>query len=228
MINVMAEVRLWAHLWSGHSLLILCDNAAAVSVLQTGRGRDHIPFHCARIMWRNSAAYDFRITVDHILGTDNNLADFLSRYHTHPTHKETGDNLVFKHQLHICSVNNSIFSLNPDAFSYVTDDITYLLRTAQKRTKHAFRPGTTANQRSQIERYLTFCFTYNVNHLSPSVNTVLVYIKHLAQSLSLHKSVMNYLSAIKHLHRLSGAEFTAFNAYPVSLLIRALPLTMTS
>ena len=75
---------------------------------------------------------------------------------------------------------------------------------------------------------MTFCFTYNVTHLSPSVNTVLAYIEHLAQSLTSHKSVMNYLSAIKHLHRLSGAEFTAFSAYPVSLLIRALPLTMTS
>ena len=77
---------------------------------------------------------------------------------------------------------------------------------------------------------MTFCLTYNVTHLSLSVNTVLAYIEHLAQSLSSHKPVMKYLSAIKHLHRLSGAVFTAFSAYPVSLLIRALriPLTMTS
>ena len=116
MINIMAAVRLWAHLWSGHSLLILCDNAAAVSVLQTGRGRDPTLLHCAHIIWSYSAAYDFRITVEHIPGTDNGLADSLSRYHTHPTHKEIVDNLVLKHQLHICSVDSSIFSLNPDAF----------------------------------------------------------------------------------------------------------------
>ena len=115
MINVMAAVRLWAHLWSGHSLLILCDNAATVSVLQTGRGRDRILLHCARIIWHYSTAYDFRITVEHIPGTDNNLADSLSRYHTHPTHKETVDKLVVNHQLHICSVDSSIFSLK-DAF----------------------------------------------------------------------------------------------------------------
>ena len=124
---------------------------------------------------------------------------------------------------------NDIYSA-PRRISYITDDITYLLQlqAAQKRTKHAFQPGTTANQHSQIKRHLTFCFTYNVTHLSPSVNTVLAYMEHLAQSLSSHISVMNYLSAIKHLHRLSGARFTAFSAYPVSLLIRALPLTMTS
>ena len=103
MINVMATVRLWAHLWSGHSLLILCDNAAAVSVLQMGRGLDHILLHCALIIWRYSATYDFRITVEHIPGTDNSLADSLLHYHTHPAHKATVDNLVLKHQHYMLS-----------------------------------------------------------------------------------------------------------------------------
>ena len=78
------------------------------------RARPH-PITLCSIIWHYSAAYDFRITVEHIPGTDNNLADSLSRYHTHPTHKETVDKLVVNHQLHICSVDSSIFSLK-DSF----------------------------------------------------------------------------------------------------------------
>ena len=65
-----------------HMIRLQCNNSAAVSVLQTGRGRAFFLLSCAHEFWAYMAQYKFEIRVEHIAGANNTLADQLSRYHS--------------------------------------------------------------------------------------------------------------------------------------------------
>ena len=81
MLNAVAAIKLWAPQLAGHVVHIRCDNAAAVSVLQSGRGRSPFLLACAREAWSITATHNITITVSHVAGHDNILADKLSRCH---------------------------------------------------------------------------------------------------------------------------------------------------
>ncbi len=57
-------------------------------------------------------------------------------------------------------------------------------------------PGTTSNQRAQINKFQHFCKHYNIKCVNPSMDTILTYIEYLAQSFKSPSSVKNYLSGI--------------------------------
>ena len=81
MLNAVVAIAQWADKLEGHYVHLRCDNAAAVSVLQTGRGRSPFLLACARVAWRLTARFKFHLVVSHIAGRDNDLADRLSRCH---------------------------------------------------------------------------------------------------------------------------------------------------
>ncbi len=90
----------------------------------------------------------------------------------------------------------------------------------------AFRPGTAANHKSMINKYVTFCRTYNVDHIDPSPQTLCAYMEYLVDHFTSPNSVLNYISAIKLLHNYRGKEATAFKCFDVILMIRAIKITM--
>lgn len=111
MLNTMAAIRLWAQHMAGHTLLVRCDNEAAVSVLQTGRGRDKILLQCARIIWIYTARHKVTIQVRHIAAADNQLADDLSRYHLHQSHRARINALAAQGKIQLCTLPTNVFSL---------------------------------------------------------------------------------------------------------------------
>lgn len=68
----------------GAHIRLLCDNAASVQVMQTGKGRNKVMIQVARYVWMLQAKFNFTISYDHIMGKDNKLADALSRAHLSP------------------------------------------------------------------------------------------------------------------------------------------------
>lgn len=80
-LNIVVAIRLFLPGLCGTTVHIQCDNAAAVSVLNTGRGRSSFLLRCAREIWKLTAAHDIRIICSHIAGIHNTLADKLSRAH---------------------------------------------------------------------------------------------------------------------------------------------------
>lgn len=70
---------LWGHSWSGKKILFHCDNQAVVDIWASGTSRDPDIMHLVRSIFFSGATHHFTILVAHITGTDNSIADSLSR-----------------------------------------------------------------------------------------------------------------------------------------------------
>ena len=80
MVNILIAIRLFKFLWKGRKVLIKCDNEAVVLVLKTGRTRDQYLAACGHNVWYESAMSDIDLQYNHIRGTENKVADLLSRW----------------------------------------------------------------------------------------------------------------------------------------------------
>ena len=80
MINIMVALKIWGHIWANKKVRIHCDNLPVVEVLNSGRARDDTLATCARNIWLLSALYNITLKVTHIAGSQNNMADLLSRW----------------------------------------------------------------------------------------------------------------------------------------------------
>lgn len=61
-------------------ILIHCDNSAVVSIIQMGRTEKLIILAVARNIWLITTTHDINLTVVHIPGKANVVADLLSRW----------------------------------------------------------------------------------------------------------------------------------------------------
>ena len=80
MLNVMVAFRVWGPQWEDTKVKVFCDNAAVVSILNSGRTKDSFLSACARTLWLIQARYNIKVCVQHIQGSKNIYADILSRW----------------------------------------------------------------------------------------------------------------------------------------------------
>ena len=83
---VLAAV-LWGHMWSRKRIVVNCDNASVVDIIN--RGRSKIPFimkFVRKLIWLE-AQYSFVIRARHISGVSNSIADSLSRFQFQKFHR---------------------------------------------------------------------------------------------------------------------------------------------
>ena len=76
---MLVALRVWGKLWTSTHVLILCDNEAVVQVMGNSRTKDPFLAACLRSIWLITATHDITITVKHIAGVKNTMADALSR-----------------------------------------------------------------------------------------------------------------------------------------------------
>ncbi len=88
MLNAMIALKVFRKHLEGHCILIKCDNTAAVSVLETGKGRCPTLLSVAREAWKVTAKHNITVQVTHIPGKENCLADLLSRAHLSATNSQ--------------------------------------------------------------------------------------------------------------------------------------------
>ena len=81
MLNILVALRVWSHQWAASKILLKCDNQAVVSVLNSGRIQDSTFGAMARNISMLLAIHDIELQVMHILGSDNKVADLLSRWY---------------------------------------------------------------------------------------------------------------------------------------------------
>lgn len=79
MIPVVIAGALWGSLWHGRTVLVQCDNAAVVSIVNHGSSKNEQAMHLARCLAFIMAKFNFHIVANHIKGVHNIKADALSR-----------------------------------------------------------------------------------------------------------------------------------------------------
>ena len=94
-INCMAAIRaIVGQSHRGMTIMVKCDNSAAVAIFSSGRGRDPVILACARAIWRHSAEVDCTLVFRHIPGVMMEAADTLSRACISPSHARKAHQLI--------------------------------------------------------------------------------------------------------------------------------------
>ena len=113
-INCMAAVRaLITPAHRGLTVLVECDNSAAVAVFGSGRGRDPVILASARAIWRHAAEIDCALTFRHVPGEFMDAADALSRAPLSASHAARARSVVVERGLRLVEVDFSHFDFVP-------------------------------------------------------------------------------------------------------------------
>ena len=108
----------------------------------------------------------------------------------------------------------------------VVDDFASLNSAMRRRKKCAYRRGTSQNHMSMFRTYLVFCLRYKLQDINPEPLTLCLYIEFLTRTFQSHRSILNYLSGVRTLHKLVGSPCAAIDSYDVHLMQRAIALTL--
>jgi hypothetical protein len=84
LLSIVVCIKLWGANWRGLKLQILCDNVAAVTVLNTGRSHDAFMQDCLREVCFYAAMWEFELRSVHLPGVQNRIPDLLSRWELEP------------------------------------------------------------------------------------------------------------------------------------------------
>lgn len=80
-LTLIVALKLWAHQIPGKKISLFCDNMATVQVINSGFSRDLFMQTCLRELVFVLSVNNVQIRACHITGSENRLADFLSRWH---------------------------------------------------------------------------------------------------------------------------------------------------
>ena len=111
-------------------------------------------------------------------------------------------------------------------FLYADSDLKALEKAVRRRKQHAFRPGTRENQRSQMVLFISFCTYFTLEYVNPSEKTLCLYAEFLARSFKSPRTIRNYISGIRLLHKYISVNCTSLHSFDLDLILRALDLTM--
>ena len=82
-----------------------------------------------------------------------------------------------------------------------------------------------STRRSQWKHYFSFCEEYNQNALPASLDTILLYLAYMASSFK-YVSIINYLSAVWVLHKMSGFKHIDSNSFEIYVTLRGIRRTI--
>ena len=78
---ILIACEVWGHGWTRKRVLFHCDNQTVVYLWRSGMSKAPTLMHLVRALFFVAARHNFHVTVTHIAGTDNGIADALSRFH---------------------------------------------------------------------------------------------------------------------------------------------------
>ena len=101
-----------------------------------------------------------------------------------------------------------------------------LQQATQHLAVHAFRPGTARNHALQAQSFIQFCDHSHIAFLNPDVSTVCLYITHLTYRFSSARSICNYVSGVRTLHKEVSRILATLESYQVSCLLCVADISM--
>ena len=85
---IVVACALWGNQWRGATVLCRCDNAAVVSIVNSGSSKNPLAMHLTRSLFFITAVNGISLHAQHIPGKLNNAADALSRNHLPLFHQQ--------------------------------------------------------------------------------------------------------------------------------------------
>lgn len=79
LLPIVVGVAVWGSRWAGKTVQCLCDNAAVVSIINSGTAKCELVMHLMRCLFFFLAHHNVILVGEHIPGVDNGAADALSR-----------------------------------------------------------------------------------------------------------------------------------------------------
>lgn len=105
--NCLIGARVLLEGYSDTCIEVACDNQAATSSLQSGRGRDPIIMCICRAFWFLSAKHNIRFKFSHVPGELMTVADALSRKFLSRDHHDRADAIAHQYALEFVHVHSS-------------------------------------------------------------------------------------------------------------------------
>ena len=90
MVPIIIATITWGCNWKGGKVVALCDNIAVVAAVSNRSCKEKFVMQLLRTLFFIEAHFQFTVVSEHILGSSNNRADYLSRNQIalfHASHK---------------------------------------------------------------------------------------------------------------------------------------------
>ena len=79
LLPIVVACAVWGKQWRGMTIKHVCDNAAVVAILKSGKSKDRLAMHLVRCLFFFSAHFNIFLVAQHLPGRENVAADALSR-----------------------------------------------------------------------------------------------------------------------------------------------------
>ena len=147
---------------------------------------------------------NLHIVASHIRSVDNVVPDFVSRFFDRKL------KLVFH------PISHGIF---------VVTDLDELRTWLCAYQKNWLADSSWSTRQSQWRHYFKFCDTYNQVPLPASLDTVLLYLAHMADSFK-YVSIVNYLSVLWVLHKVISHQHVDPKSFEIHVTLKGIRRTL--
>ncbi|VDI36493.1 Hypothetical predicted protein [Mytilus galloprovincialis] len=149
LLAIVVAVKIWGKTFCGKKILIFCDNEASVQVINSGSSKDAFMQTCLRELCFIQASFQFEVRARHILGVENRLADYLSRWHCSHKYRELFKSAISVDRYEEVPVLMSDFSFLNNWATIVSASIPKYVSGIDGCTTQAF-PGATIGRLTEL------------------------------------------------------------------------------
>ena len=198
MYPVVLAAFIWGQWWSGQHVLFQVDNNTVAAAVRSGSCRERRVMQLLRVLHFVAAKYQFTFTAEHILGSDNPVADAISR-----------DSVPKAFSLSISSAGTSS-GPSPSRHHPPSQgpkprlDIIRLQVTVSRLFSAGIAVSTARTNRSGQRRYIAFGQQLSLDLARPSEDILCLFVAQQAESGLAYGTVKCYLSAVRHLYISKG------------------------
>ena len=112
MVNILVALNVWKNQWKHKFIKFYVDNQAVVTVCSSLYTRDSSLATYVRNIWLLTSLYNIKISVMHIPGKENCIADMLSRWENSPQQNVKLATMLPSHKW--IMVPKSVFDVNTE------------------------------------------------------------------------------------------------------------------
>ena len=112
LLTIVVALKVWGVKLRGKKVLMYCDNMSSVNLINRGVSRDDFHQDCLREICFTAAVNNFSIKAQHTRGSDNRVADILSRWHLHSNSEQLFREQIGEEQYTRIVIDSSLFSFS--------------------------------------------------------------------------------------------------------------------